>query len=86
MFVCALTAHAEAAVVTDVPVGISRLGLAAPLAGNLLRVGDVGKQDALVVVAGGVPPNGVYLFFCLSLIRCLGDGYSGHNRHSQACN
>jgi len=86
VFVCALTAHAEAAVVTDVPVGISRLALAAPLAGNLLRVADVGKEQALVVVAGGVPPNGIHLFLWLRLIRSPSDGYSGHNRHSQECN
>ena len=86
MFVCALAAHAESAVVADVPIGVGRLRLFTPLARDLLRVGDVGKHDALVVVAGGVPPNGVYLFFCLSLIRCLGDGYSGHNRHSQEGN
>ena len=79
MAVSALTAHAEAAVVTDVPVGISRLALAAPLAGNLLRVADVGKEQALVVVAGGVPPNGIHLFLCLSLIRCLGKGNSANN-------
>ena len=88
MAIGTLATHAESAVVAYVPVRISGLLLAAPLAGNLLRVAYVGKQHALVlvVVAGGVPPNGVYLFFCLSLIRCLGDGYSSHNRHGQEGN
>ena len=79
----ALAAHAESAIVAYVPVRVGWLGLAAPLAWNLLRVAYVGKQHALVAVAGGVPSNGIYMFFCRNLIRCLGYGYSGHNRYSQ---
>ena len=85
VFVCALAAHSEAAIVADVPVGVGGLRLAAPLAGNLLRVGDVGEQNAPVAV-GGVPPNGIKMFLRLSLISRLGDGYSCYNRHRQARN
>ena len=86
VLVCALATHAESAVVADVPIGVGRLRLFTPLARDLLRVGNVGQQYALVTVTVSVPPNGINLFLWLRLIRSPSDGYSGHNRHRQECN